>query len=84
MNNYSAKACTEIAEILDHIPKKLYERLPKEIINYFYQNRADKCEIFEYNVALPIWEQNISEETREILKFIEIIFWRLDDFLNKK
>ena len=75
-NDYSITTCNEIAEILDHIPKNLYDKLPREIINYFYQNSDENLQKFKYNVALPILNQNISQESKEIVLFLFRIFWQ--------
>lgn len=75
-DDYSAEVCNEIAVILDHIPKTLYDKLPNEIINYFYQNADIGEKSFEYNVALPILEQPISPETKSIILFLSRIFWK--------
>ena len=50
-NSYSTDTCSEIIEILDHIPRVLYDKLPSSIINYFYQNADVRNKQFEYNVA---------------------------------
>ena len=76
VDDYSAEVCNEIAEILDHIPKTLYDKLPDEIINYFYQNADNREKSFEYNVALPILEQPISPETKSVILFLSRIFWK--------
>lgn len=76
VNDYSTEVCNEIVEFLDHIPKTLYDKLPNEIINYFYQNAGSEKKSFEYNVALPISEQPISPETKDIILFLLRIFWK--------
>lgn len=75
-NDYSIEVCNEVAEILDHIPKVLYDKIPSEIINYFYQNADNNVRNFEYNIALPVLEQSINQETRGILLFLSRIYWK--------
>ena len=74
-NNYPTNVCNEVVEILEHIPKTLYDELPKEIVNYFYQN-SDGNKTFRYNVSLPILEQNFSQQTKEIILFLTRVFWK--------
>ena len=74
--DYSTDTCNEVVEILSHIPKGLYDKLPKDIINYFYQNSDESIRHFKYNVASPISSQNINQETRGIIKFFFAVFWR--------
>lgn len=77
--DYSAEVCDEVVEILDHIPKSDYDKLPREIINYFYQHCNSTDEIsFKYNMALPISKQNIHQETNNILTFLILVFWQQD------
>jgi hypothetical protein len=75
--DYSAEVCDEVVEILDHIPKSDYDKLPREIINYFYRNCNSTDEkSFKYNMALPISKQNIHQETKDILTFLILVFWQ--------
>lgn len=75
MGDYSIETCNEMSEILDHIPRELFDKLPKEIVNYFYQN-ASNDNGFKYNVALPILEQGVSDDTRNIIVFLSRVFWK--------
>lgn len=73
-DNYSTNVCNEVVEILEHIPKNLYDKIPKDTVNYFYQN-ADGNKTFRYNVSLPILEQNFSQQTKEIILSLADVFW---------
>lgn len=52
MNNSYEYSYVEVLEILKHIPKKEYEKIPKEKIN-FYRTHMDKTYQYEYNPSSP-------------------------------
>ena len=62
MNNTYSLSYAEVLEILKHIPKEDYEKIPKEKIE-FYENNKDKNYIYIYNPVNP----KISRKTDAIL-----------------
>ena len=52
MNNTYSLSYVEVLEILKHIPKEDYEKIPKEKIE-FYENNKDKNYIYIYNPVNP-------------------------------
>ena len=52
MNNTYSLSYVEVLEILKHIPKENYEKIPKEKIE-FYENNKDKNYIYIYNPVNP-------------------------------
>lgn len=62
MNNTYSLSYVEVLEILKHIPKEDYEKIPKEKIE-FYENNKDKNYIYIYNPVNP----KISRKTDAIL-----------------
>ena len=52
MNNTYECSYVEVLEILKHIPKKEYDKIPKEKIE-FYKKHMDKSYKYEYNPASP-------------------------------
>lgn len=75
------KACTEILEILKYLPKHEYEKIPKEEIEFFEQNK-DKSYVFEFNEELSFEEQSILPETQTIIvKLYKDYFWLNDSKL---
>ena len=76
LKDYSPKVCGEVLEVLEHIPKQYYDKLPREVIDYFNQNAEDLDKRnFVYNIALPIERQGISSECMEIIRFLAKVFW---------
>ena len=51
MNNTYSLSYVEVLEILKHIPKEDYEKIPKEKIE-FYENNKDKNYIYIYIIQL--------------------------------
>lgn len=60
------KAYTEVLEILSHLPKEEYCKIPKEKIN-FYNENMDKDYIYKIDNTLELSKQNISKEANAIL-----------------
>lgn len=65
MNNFN-KACTEILEILKHLPEEDYNKIPKEEIEFFEQKK-DKNYSFKFNENVSFEEQTILPETNAII-----------------
>lgn len=72
------KACTEILEILKYLPKHEYEKIPKEEIEFFEQNK-DKSYVFEFNEELSFEEQSILPETQTIIVKLYKDYFGLND-----
>lgn len=78
MEKKYAKAYTEVLEILKHIPKDEYDRIPKNEIQ-FYENNCDKNYKFIYNESLNVKDQVISREANAV-----IISIYMNYFANEK
>ncbi len=59
-------AYKEVLEIIKFLPKKEFERIPKEKIEYFEKNQNPNHE-FKFEVFKPLESQNISRETNAII-----------------
>ncbi len=66
MINNKAKAYTEILTILNYIPQEEYEKIPKEVIQ-FYQENCDKEYKFIFDISKPLEEQKMLRETNVII-----------------
>ena len=64
-NNYE-KAYTEVLEIIKYLPKEEYEKIPKEKIQFFEDNR-DKDYIFKFDITKSLEEQKFLRETNAII-----------------
>lgn len=75
MNNETARAYAEVLQILEHLPKEDYDKIPGPIINKMLQN-YDETYNFEYNLAEPYEKQAVSLEARQILAEFQRRFWK--------
>lgn len=78
MDRKYAKAYTEVVEILNHIPKNEYEKIPETEIK-FYEDNCDKNYKYVYDEKKNIKEQPISREANAI-----IISIYMNYFANEK
>ena len=67
-------AYSEVMEILAHIPKNDYEKIPIEYIN-FLENEKDKNYCFVYDVNKTLDEQNVSKEAKTIIAILFRDYW---------
>lgn len=65
---------SEVIEILAHIPKNDYEKIPIEYINFF-ENEKDKNYCFVYDVNKTLDEQNVSKEAKLIIAILFRDYW---------
>lgn len=66
ITNEFREACSEIIEILKYFDKKRIEKIPKEIMEIFYENQALNYET-KIDISKPLEEQNMKQETKDIL-----------------
>ena len=59
-------AYKEVLEIIKFLPKKDFEKIPREKIEYFEKNQNANHE-FKFEVSKPLESQNISRETNAII-----------------
>ena len=78
MDKKYAKAYTEVIEILKHIPKEEYDKIPETEIQ-FYENNCDKNYKYVYDENKTIKEQPISREANAV-----IISIYMNYFANEK
>ena len=65
-NQKYRNAYKEVLEIIKYLPEKELHRIPKEKIEYFVRNQ-NKDYDFNFDVAIPLEEQNISREANAII-----------------
>ena len=78
MEKKYAKAYTEVLELLKHIPKEEYNRIPETEIQ-FYENNCDKNYKFIYDETVELKDQKISKEANSV-----IIAMYMNYFANEK
>lgn len=69
-----SEAYAEVLEILKYIPQQDYDKIPKEVLNKL-MGEANEKSTFSYNVGIPMHEQNVSEEAKQILASFKQKFW---------
>lgn len=69
-----ANAYTEVLDILKHISKEDYERIPKSKIKIFEEN-CNKNYNFTYDENKTLDEQNVSEITKVIIAILFRDYW---------
>ena len=63
---------SEVLEVLRHMSKIYVEKIPKKLIMFFYDN----CSLdYEFRMTKAIGEENLREETLEILAVLDINYW---------
>ena len=84
MNSYDLDyriACTEVLEILKHMPKRQVEKIPKNVI--ISMERAKRYDYrFRYDKDKNINEQNISKTAKNILSEFYRDYWA-DSMIKK-
>ena len=69
-----ANAYTEVLDILKHISKEDYEKIPKSKIKVFEEN-SNKNYNFTYDENKTLDEQNVSEITKAIIAILFRDYW---------
>ena len=69
-----ANAYTEVLDILKHISKEDYEKIPKSKIKVFEEN-SNKNYNFTYDENKTLDEQNVSEITKVIIAILFREYW---------
>lgn len=66
-----AKALTEVDEILDHLSKEDYKKIPKEVIDLVKQYK-DKNYVWKYDETKKLKDQNVRKDTIAFLSYINM------------
>lgn len=80
-NNYN-KAYKEVLEILKYMSDEDVNKVPKDMIETF-EAKQDKNHIFEVDTEKSIEEQNLLEETKDILANIFRDYWATEEQKQK-
>ena len=68
------KAYKEVIEILKYLPKESVNKIPKTIIETF-EKKQKKDYVFNIDINKTFEEQNLLEETKDILAIIFRDYW---------
>lgn len=80
-NNYN-KAYKEVLEVLKYMSDEDVNKVPKDMIETF-EVKQDKNHIFEVDTEKSIEEQNLLEETKDILANIFRDYWATEEQKQK-
>lgn len=69
-----ANAYSEVLEILNHIPKSDYNKIPTDMIKLFTTNK-NKEYSFSYDVNKTLNEQNVSKKAKTIIAILFRDYW---------
>lgn len=72
-----ANAYSEVLEILKHISKEDYDKIPKEKITLFETN-SNKEHNFIYDINKTLDEQNVSKKAKTIIAILFRDYWATD------
>ena len=69
-----ANSYSEVLEVLNHMVKEDYEKVPKNMIEMFerYSNKENK---FKYDLSKEFEEQNLSKDAKLILAVLFRDYW---------
>lgn len=69
-----ANAYSEVLEVLNHIPKSDYDKIPNNMIELFTRNKNKEYE-FNYDVSKTLNEQNVSKIAKTIIAILFRDYW---------
>ena len=72
----------EVVEILNHIPKEDYYKIPKNMVDMFKAN-IEPNYFFEYDTKKTLQEQNVSKEAKTIIAILFRDYWATEIQRNK-
>ena len=74
MKNNFNKACKELYICLKNIDDTMYEKIPTKFLKLIIENMdSDYCFCYDYNKK--IYEQNLLEETKNLIGYIYYNYW---------
>ena len=68
------EAYTELLEVLKRVDKRLLNKIPKGLLNYFERYKANEYE-YIYDDNLSLSEQNLSSITLNLLAMLNLNYW---------
>lgn len=69
-----ANAYSEVLELLNYVSKSDYEKVPKNMIDFFYSNHNEDY-VFKYDMKQTLEEQKVSELARTIIAILFRDYW---------
>ena len=82
LSNKTARAYTEILEIIKNLDNESANKIPKKLINFFEENK-DKNYKFQLDDSKPLEEQELSEETGGLLAVLALNYFSSEEEKEK-
>lgn len=64
----------EILEILKYMDKIYVDKIPKKLIEFFEENKANNYK-FKYDSAVELGKQNLNDNTLALLAMLNLNYW---------
>ena len=77
MNIEYANAYSEVLEVLNHMSKEDYNKIPKDMLEMFQTNCNNECQ-FRYDLNKEFEDQEISRRAKLILAILFRDYWATD------
>lgn len=68
------KSYVEILEILKHMDKVYVDKIPKKLIDFFKENKANDYD-FKYDSTVEIGQQKLNDNTLALLAMLNLNYW---------
>lgn len=68
------KTYTEVFEVLNLLGNEYIQKIPNKLYMYIAENR-DKKSIIEYDINTNILDQNISEDAKDMIAYLNLQYW---------
>lgn len=75
-------AYTEVLEVLRHITRQDFQKIPSNIINYYNSHKAENYN-FSIDESKPFAEQKLSKKTKVILAILFRDYWATEEEREK-
>ena len=74
MENKLSSAYAEVCEILSFMEQKYVDKIPKKLLNLFYEERNKDYKI-NISPNIPLTEQNLQRKTLALLAMLNLHYW---------
>ena len=73
-----AKAYTELLQILQYIAKNDFNKIPKEVIDFFEENKDENYD-YQYRLEIPFEKQPMLRLTQGLIANLYLQYWATDE-----
>ena len=69
-----SRVYSEVYEILNVLGSDYIKKLPSNLYEHIMSKRDKKC-VIEYDINVPIEEQNFCNETLDLIAYLNLHYW---------